>query len=140
VDQFGVIPAAGKPNIVGIRRMNMTISDFATKVKTSEKTVIRWINNGYIPGASVENNYIPDSARKPYTEDGAVPISRYMPVLPPAVSDTASNSRPAIRTIDRFCHQACIFPYSYPPFCNLEFLGFFYNHCIGKIFRNQMCE
>lgn len=46
----------------------MTISDFATKVKTSEKTVIRWINNGYIPGASVENNYVPDSARKPYTK------------------------------------------------------------------------
>lgn len=46
----------------------MTISDFATEVKTSEKTVIKWINNGYIPGASVENNYVPDSARKPYTK------------------------------------------------------------------------
>lgn len=44
------------------------ISDFATEVKTSEKTVIKWINNGYIPGASVENNYVPDSARKPYTK------------------------------------------------------------------------
>ena len=57
--------------------------------------------------------------------DAAVPISRYMPVLLPAVSDKASNSRPATRTTDRFCHQTCISPYSYPPFCNLEFLGFF---------------
>ena len=46
----------------------MTISDFATEVKTSKETVIKWINNGYIPGASVENNYVPDSARKPYTK------------------------------------------------------------------------
>lgn len=61
-------PIAGKSNIVVVRRMDMTISDFATKVKISEKTVIKWINNGYIPGASVENNYVPDSARKPYTK------------------------------------------------------------------------
>lgn len=52
-------------------------------------------------------------------------ISRYMPVLLPTVPGKANNSRPAIRTTDRFCHQTCIFPYSYPPFCNLEFLGFF---------------
>ena len=46
----------------------MTISDFATKVKTSEKTVIRWINNGYIPGVSADNNSLPESPSKPYTK------------------------------------------------------------------------
>lgn len=49
----------------------MTISDFAKKVKTSEKTTIGWIKKDYVPGASIENNYVPDSARKPYTRTRA---------------------------------------------------------------------
>ena len=31
-------------------------------------TVKGWIDKGYIPGASFENNYIPDEARPPYTK------------------------------------------------------------------------
>lgn len=56
-----------------------------------------------------------------------MPLSPYpdmYPVLPPTVSNKASNNCPAIRTTVRYFHQICTFPYSYPPFCNLEFLNF----------------
>jgi hypothetical protein len=46
----------------------MTISDFATKHTISERTVRVWIEKGYIPGASLAEDYVPASARKPYTK------------------------------------------------------------------------
>ena len=46
----------------------MTISDFAEKQKTKKKTVLGWIEKGYIPGANLAKDFIPDSARKPYTK------------------------------------------------------------------------
>ena len=46
----------------------MRIEDFATKYKKDIRLVKDWINKGFIPGASLENNYIPDSARIPDTK------------------------------------------------------------------------
>ncbi len=46
----------------------MTISDFATKHNMNERTVRVWIEKGYIPGASLAEDYVPASARKPYTK------------------------------------------------------------------------
>lgn len=45
----------------------MTIEDFAKSKKKSIKIVRNWIKKGYIPGASIEDNYVPNSARIPYT-------------------------------------------------------------------------
>lgn len=45
----------------------MTISAFAEKHKTKKETVLGWIEKGYIPGANLEKDFIPDSAKKPYT-------------------------------------------------------------------------
>ncbi len=47
----------------------MTIEEFKdmNNVK-KEETVIKWINKGYIPGTNLADNYIPDSARAPYTK------------------------------------------------------------------------
>lgn len=39
--------------------------NYAIKQK---QTVIKWINAGLIPGANFKNNYVPDSARPPYTK------------------------------------------------------------------------
>lgn len=46
----------------------MTIRDFADQNNKNIKTVINWITQGFMPGANLENNYIPNSARQPYTE------------------------------------------------------------------------
>lgn len=46
----------------------MTIRAFAHAMNKSVKTVQKWVQDGYIPGASIENDYIPDSARIPYTQ------------------------------------------------------------------------
>ena len=45
----------------------MTIEAYMNKYHQSKKTVNLWISNGYIPGANLEADYIPDSARMPYT-------------------------------------------------------------------------
>ena len=46
----------------------MTISDFATKHTISERTVRVWIEKEYIPGANLNEDCVPASARKPYTK------------------------------------------------------------------------
>jgi len=43
----------------------MTPEEFAVKCDKSLPTVMNWIAKGYVPGADM--NYIPDSAREPYT-------------------------------------------------------------------------
>ncbi len=45
----------------------MNIETFAIQRNKSEKTVKKWIKEGLIPGSNLEENYIPDSARVPYT-------------------------------------------------------------------------
>ena len=47
----------------------MTIDEFATKVKAKKATVLSWISKGLIPGA--HDDYVPSSARKPYTRTRA---------------------------------------------------------------------
>ena len=47
----------------------MTIDKFIKINKiNNKKKVANWIKVGLIPGADLENNYVPDSARIPYTE------------------------------------------------------------------------
>lgn len=47
----------------------MTIEQFMNNNSIKRrKRVEKWIENGYIPNASLENNYIPNSARLPYVE------------------------------------------------------------------------
>ncbi|MBR2372400.1 MAG: hypothetical protein IKA90_05990 [Clostridia bacterium] len=46
----------------------MTIEQFAKIKGKKKKLVVSWVKNGLIPGASLEKNYIPDSARIPYTK------------------------------------------------------------------------
>lgn len=47
----------------------MTIERFMSNygIKRRE-TVTNWIKNGLMPGANLQHNYIPDSARPPYTK------------------------------------------------------------------------
>lgn len=45
----------------------MTIRAFAEKHNKEIRLVKQWIRKEFIPGASLEENYIPDSARVPYT-------------------------------------------------------------------------
>lgn len=46
----------------------MTIDEYAQKYSVKKKeTVIKWILDGLVPGADLATNYIPDSARQPYT-------------------------------------------------------------------------
>lgn len=49
----------------------MTIDEFAAKKKKSKKTILKWIRDEYLPAASIANNYVPDSARVPYTKTRA---------------------------------------------------------------------
>lgn len=44
----------------------MTIKDYSIRYDKSEKTVKQWIQKGYVPGADLENDYVPDSAKTPY--------------------------------------------------------------------------
>lgn len=47
----------------------MTIEKFMeSKNIKNRKKVEKWIENGYIPNASLKKDYIPDSARIPYTQ------------------------------------------------------------------------
>lgn len=46
----------------------MTIETFAEYHNVKDKTVKDWIKKELIPGAILEKNYIPDSARVPYTK------------------------------------------------------------------------
>lgn len=45
----------------------MTIAKFAENNNTTVKSVLVWIYKGLIPMASVDHDYVPDSARKPYS-------------------------------------------------------------------------
>ena len=42
----------------------MTISDFAEKQKTKKKTVLGWIEKGYIPGANLAKGFYPGFRKK----------------------------------------------------------------------------
>lgn len=46
----------------------MTVDAFRERCGTSTKTVKSWIENGYVPGANWDADYVPDSARPPFTE------------------------------------------------------------------------
>ncbi len=47
----------------------MTIDRFMNNYGIkNKKTVIKWVIDGLIPGADLMNNYVPDSARPPYTK------------------------------------------------------------------------
>ena len=47
----------------------MTVQEFAAKCETTEATVVKWLEAGYVPGTTKVDGvfYIPQSARKPYT-------------------------------------------------------------------------
>lgn len=44
----------------------MTIAQYSCRYGKEIETVLKWIYDGLIPMASVDNDYIPDSAREPY--------------------------------------------------------------------------
>ena len=47
----------------------MTFQKFVEKYNLKNSATVKgWIDKGYIPGASFENNFIPDEARPPYTK------------------------------------------------------------------------
>ena len=46
----------------------MTIEKFALDNKIGKKIVEKWIKEGLIPKADLEKNYVPDSARQPFTK------------------------------------------------------------------------
>ena len=46
----------------------MTIECFAKNNNRKIETVLKWIYEGLIPGSSVDKNYVPESAREPYTD------------------------------------------------------------------------
>ncbi len=51
----------------------MTVQEFAAKCETTEATVVKWLEAGYVPGTTKVDGvfYIPQSARKPYTKKRA---------------------------------------------------------------------
>lgn len=46
----------------------MTVNEFSDRNGISREQVGKWIKAGLIPEANIETDYIPDSARVPYTE------------------------------------------------------------------------
>ena len=47
----------------------MTFQEFMEKYNLKNSATVKgWIDKGYIPGASFENNFIPDEAKPPYTK------------------------------------------------------------------------
>ena len=48
--------------------IDMTVDAFRERCGASAKTVKAWIENGYVPGANWDDDYVPDSARPPFTE------------------------------------------------------------------------
>jgi len=46
----------------------MDIDKFASDNGVKKKTVEKWIKNNFIPNADLEKNYVPDSARQPFTK------------------------------------------------------------------------
>lgn len=47
----------------------MTFQEFMTTFKLKNSATVRsWIENGYIPGADYEADFIPDNSRPPYTK------------------------------------------------------------------------
>ena len=59
----------------------MTIVQFSEENNKSLKTVLVWIYNGLIPMASVDRNYIPDSARIPHTSSAVKTSSIYVSIV-----------------------------------------------------------
>ncbi len=45
----------------------MTVNDFIEKTGASKKRVTGWIKKGLVPGADLNKNFVPNSAREPYT-------------------------------------------------------------------------
>lgn len=56
-----------------VKKDKMTIQEFAVKCGTKEATVVKWLEEGYVPGTKKVDGvfYIPQSARKPYTKNRA---------------------------------------------------------------------
>lgn len=62
----------------------MTVEAFRERCGASAKTVKAWIENGYVPGANWDADYVPDSAKPPFTEARAkikFPISVFMSIV-----------------------------------------------------------
>ena len=59
----------------------MTISEYAEKHDKKIETVLKWIYEGLIPRASVDNDYIPNSARKPYRSNARKAESIYKSIV-----------------------------------------------------------
>lgn len=58
----------------------MKIDTFALQNKVKRKTVEKWIKDDLIPKADLEKDYIPESARLPYTKARAKMQNLYMSV------------------------------------------------------------
>ena len=58
----------------------MTIEEFVSINKVGKNTVVDWIKKDLIPGVIIDNNYVPDSARKPYTKARAKTYEAIFPV------------------------------------------------------------
>ena len=59
----------------------MTITQFSEKHKKKIETVLKWIYDGLIPQASVDNDYVPDSARIPYRSNAKNADSIYESIV-----------------------------------------------------------
>ena len=73
----------------------MTLNDYMEKYSIKKHRLTEWIKKGLIPGADIINNYIPDSARKPYTCTRAKkPKAIYKSIL--KATDQGQHVLPAI--------------------------------------------
>lgn len=62
----------------------MKVEEFAERCHKNVKTVKNWISQNYVPGANLEDDYVPDSAKPPFTEARAkikFPISVFMSIV-----------------------------------------------------------
>ena len=83
----------------------MTITEFSDKHGKRIETVLKWIYDGLIPQASVDNNYVPNSARIPFRSNAKKADSIYESIL------RASSER----------KHVCAKTYD---LCEQEFLGY----------------
>lgn len=69
----------------------MTVEEFADKCGKEKATVLKWIQEDYIPGiAKVDGEYIiPNSARRPYTEN------------------RAKNGKAILKSLVKACEKQC---------------------------------
>lgn len=80
----------------------MTLENFMENYGLkNKKTVVDWISKGYIPGANLEKNYVPDSARPPYTRARAKNAgSIYMSIV-----DASYKRRQVFPALYRLCDE-----------------------------------